>query len=201
MAGSGGYWVAMDAHQIVAHPQTLTGSIGVIFGKFNFVQLYEKLGISAEKLTKGERADMFSSFRRMTPDERHLMKEQILWSYDHFISKVALGRQMSKDEVDKVGRGRVWTGSQAKELGLVDDLGGLETALKLAKEKAGIPEDASVRLVVWPKKTSLWKSFFGKPQGKMNLIANRVLREWIQTFQILNKERILALMPLIVSTD
>lgn len=201
MAGSGGYWIAMDAHKIVAHPQTLTGSIGVIFGKFNLVKLYDKLGVSAEKLTWGERADMFSSFRRLTPDERRIMKEQILWSYDHFISKVALGRQMTKEDVDKVGRGRVWTGIQAKDMGLIDELGGLEEALKLAKARAGIPDDASVRLVVWPKKTSLWKSFFGKTQAKMKFLPNRILEEWIKTLQILKKERILALMPLIASTN
>jgi protease-4 len=201
MAGSGGYWVAMDAHKIVAHPQTLTGSIGVIFGKFTLAKLYDKLGISAEKFTLGQRADMFSSFRKMTRDERRLMKEQILWSYEHFISKVASGRQMTKEEVDKVGKGRVWTGSQAKEVGLIDELGGLSEALKLAKQKAGIPEDASVRIVAWPKKTSLWKSFFGKPQSKMDLIADRVLVKWIRTLQILKNERILALMPFIASTN
>jgi len=201
MAGSGGYWVAMDAHKIVAHPQTLTGSIGVIFGKFNFVKLYDKLGISAEKLAFGQKADVFSSFRRLMPDERRLLKEQILWSYDHFISKVASGRKMTKEEVDKVGRGRVWTGSQAKELGLIDELGGLSKALKLAKEKAGIPEEASVRLVVWPKKASLWKSFFTKQQSKMKLISNRTVEKWITTLQILKKERILALMPYLFATE
>jgi protease-4 len=201
MAGSGGYWISMDAHNIVAHPQTLTGSIGVIFGKFNFVKLYDKLGVSAEKLTLGQRADMFSTFRRLTPDERLLMKEQILWSYNHFITKVASGRQLAKDDVDEIGRGRVWTGSQAKEVGLIDELGGLPEALKLAKEKAGIPEGASVRLVVWPKKTSLWKSFFGKFQPKLNLSSDRILEKWIKTLQVLKKERILALMPLIASTN
>lgn len=201
MAGSGGYWVSMNAHEIVAHPQTLTGSIGVIFGKFTLAKLYEKLGISAEKFALGQRADMFSTFRRLTTDERRLMKEQILWSYEHFISKVASGRQMTKEEVDEVGRGRVWTGSQAKEVGLIDELGGLSEALKFAKQKAGIPEEASVRIVAWPKKTSLWKSFFGKPQTKMNLISDRVLVKWIRILQILKKERILALMPFIASTN
>jgi len=201
MAGSGGYWVAMDAHKIVAHPQTLTGSIGVIFGKFNFAKLYDKLGISAEKLTYGQHADMFSSFRRLTSEERRLMKEQVLWSYDQFISKVAAGRKMSKEEVDRVGRGRVWTGSQAKELGLIDELGGLTEALRLAKSKAGIPEDSSVRVVVWPKKTSFWKAFFQKTQAKMKLIPHRAAEKWARTLQILNKESILALMPLLFATD
>jgi len=201
MAGSGGYWVAMDAHKIVAHPQTLTGSIGVIFGKFNLVKLYEKLGISSEKLNYGQNADMFSSFRRLTPDERLLLKEQILWSYDHFISKVASGRKMTKAEIDKVGRGRVWTGSQARDIGLIDDLGGLTEALMLAKEKAGIPADESVRLVVWPKKTSFWKSILQKPQATMNLISSRAMGKWIKTLEILKKERILALMPLMIAPE
>jgi protease-4 len=201
VAGSGGYWVSMDAHKIVAQPQTLTGSIGVIFGKFNLVKLYEKLGVTSEKIAYGKRADLFSTFRRLNPEERDLLKEEILWMYDHFTTKVAQGRQLTKEEVNDIGRGRVWTGQQAKEIGLIDELGGLSTALKIAKERAGIPEEESVRLVVWPKKTSLFESFFARSMAQTKLFSNKTLEKLIRTLQILEKERVLAIMPLFYATQ
>jgi protease-4 len=200
VAGSGGYWVAMDAHKIVAQPQTLTGSIGVIFGKFNLIKLYEKLGVTSEKIAYGKRADMFSTFRRLSPEERDLLKKEILWTYDHFTTKVAQGRHLTKEEVNDIGRGRVWTGQQAKEIGLVDEIGGLSKALKMAKERAGIPEEESVRLVVWPKKTSFFESFFARSMAQTKLFSDKNLEKLIRTLQILEKERVLAIMPLIYAT-
>ncbi|NOR12462.1 MAG: signal peptide peptidase SppA, partial [Candidatus Aminicenantes bacterium] len=200
VAGSGGYWVAMDAHKIVAQPQTLTGSIGVIFGKFNLIKLYEKLGVTSEKIAYGKRADMFSTFRRLSPEEQDLLKKEILWTYDHFTTKVAQGRHLTKEEVNDIGRGRVWTGQQAKEIGLVDEIGGLSKALKMAKERAGIPEEESVRLVVWPKKTSLFESFFTRSMAQTKLFSDKNLEKLIRTLQILEKERVLAIMPLIYAT-
>lgn len=201
VAGSGGYWVSMDAHKIVAQPQTLTGSIGVIFGKFNLIKLYEKLGVTSEKIVYGKRADLFSTFRRLDPEERDLLKEEILWMYDHFTTKVAQGRQLTKEEVNDIGRGRVWTGQQAKEIGLIDELGGLSTALKIAKERAGIPEEESVRLVVWPKKTSLFESFFARSMAQTKLFSDKNLEKLMRTLQILEKERVLAIMPLFYATQ
>lgn len=195
VAGSGGYWISMAAHKIVAQPQTLTGSIGVLFIKFNLARLYEKLGITAEKLTYGQRADIFSSFRAMTPEEKEFIKKEILWSYDQFLTKAAEGRNMTKEDVDKVGKGRVWTGSQAKEIRLVDELGGLSKALELAKNLAGIPADEEVRLVVWPKKTSLFGSLFGKPEVKINAFLPVDLQKLFSTLKALEKEKLLALMP------
>ncbi len=160
LAGSGGYQVSVAAHSIVAQPQTLTGSIGVIFAKFNFAGLYQKMGVTADKIQYGEHADMLSTFRPATQEERELLEKHIRVSYEHFISKVAAGRNMSKEEVDKIGRGRVWTGSQAMEIGLVDEMGGLSRAIEIAKEKAGIPQEEEVRLEVWPKKISLWDALF-----------------------------------------
>jgi len=200
VAGSGGYWISMDAHKIVAQPQTLTGSIGVIFGKFNLIKLYEKLGVTSEKIAYGKRADLFSTFRRLDPEERDLLKEEILWTYDHFTTKVAQGRQLTKEEVNDIGRGRVWTGQQAKEIGLIDELGGLSKALKIAKERAGIPEEESVRLVVWPKKTSLFESFFAKSMAQTKLFSDKNLEKLMRNLQILEKERVLAIMPLFYAT-
>lgn len=160
LAGSGGYQVSVAAHSIVAQPQTLTGSIGVIFAKFNFAGLYQKMGVTADKIQYGEHADMLSTFRPATQEERGLLEKHIRVSYEHFISKVAAGRNMSKEEVDQIGRGRVWTGRQAMEIGLVDEMGGLSRAIEIAKEKAGIPQEEEVRLEVWPKKISLWDALF-----------------------------------------
>lgn len=195
LAGSGGYWVAMNANKIVAQPQTLTGSIGVIFGKFNFIKLYDKLGITSEKLTYGKRADLFSTFRKLTPEERKLLKKEILWSYDQFVTKAAEGRKMTREEIDRIGKGRVWTGSQAKELGLVDEIGGLSKAVELAKELAGIPNKDAVKFVVWPKKISLFESFMGKGLIKMKLDLNPRLEKMLSTLKYLDKERLLAIMP------
>jgi protease-4 len=201
VAGSGGYWVSMDAHKIVAQPQTLTGSIGVIFGKFNLIKLYEKLGVTSEKITYGKRADIFSSFRRLDPEERDLLKKEILWTYDQFTTKVAQGRQLTKEEVNNIGRGRVWTGQQAIEIGLIDELGGLSTALKIAKERAGIPEEQSVRLVVWPKKTSLFESFFAMSMAKTKLFSDKNLEKLMSTLKMLETEHVLAIMPLFYATQ
>jgi protease-4 len=195
VAGSGGYWISMGAHKIVAHPQTLTGSIGVIFGKFNLAGFYKKLGITHEKLTYGEKADIYSSFRSLTPEERTLIKKEILWIYDQFLIKVADGRDMTKEEVDKIGKGRVWTGNQAKDLGLVDEIGGLSKAIELAKELAGIPAEEEVRLVVWPKKVSFFQAFFGRMGAKSDLIASPNLENTISNLKLLEKNNVWALMP------
>jgi protease-4 len=196
VAGSGGYWVSMAANKIVAQPQTLTGSIGVIFGKFNLAAFYKKLGISYEKLTYGEKADIYSSFRNLTPEERKLIKKEILWIYDQFLTKVADGRDMTKEEVDKIGKGRVWTGNQAKDLGLVDEIGGLSKAIDLAKELAGIPAEEEVKLIIWPKKVSFWQSLFGKMGAKTDLIAYRNLEKTISLLKLLERNNVWALMPL-----
>lgn len=195
VAGSGGYWVSMAAHKIIAQPQTLTGSIGVISGKFDLSNLYKKLGITTEKLTYGKKADIFSTFRSFTPEERKQLKKEMLWIYDQFLAKVAEGRNMSKDEVDKIGKGRVWTGIQAKERGLVDEIGGLSRALELAKELAGIPADRSVRLVIWPKKVSFLNALFGRGQTRSKLNLRSDLQKILSTVELMERERALAVMP------
>ncbi|MGD2244948.1 MAG: signal peptide peptidase SppA [Candidatus Aminicenantes bacterium] len=201
MAGSGGYWVSMAADKIVAQPQSLTGSIGVISGKFNMARLYEKLGITSEKITYGERADLYSSHRGLTSEERELLKKEILWIYDQFLTKVADGRNMSKEEVDRIGKGRVWTGNQAKKHGLVDELGGLSRSIELAKELAGIPAEEGVRLVVWPKKISLWEVLMGRWFASTQTGLHPELEKILSVFQMLGSEKNLALMPFWFTLD
>ena len=201
VAGSGGYWVAMSADKIIAQPQTLTGSIGVIGGKFNLAGFYKKIGLTSETLTYGKRSDIFSSFRSFTPDERKFLKNELLWIYDKFLTKVAAGRNMTTDEVNRIGRGKVWTGSQAKDLGLVDEIGGLSRAIELAKEKAGIPAEEEVKLVIFPRKVSLFQSLFAKKEVKINLRLEPKIEKILSFLQLLEKERAWAIMPLWAGTE
>ncbi|NQT78767.1 MAG: signal peptide peptidase SppA [Candidatus Aminicenantes bacterium] len=201
MAGSGGYWISMAADKIIAQPQTLTGSIGVIFGKFNIVNLSKKLGITSESIVYGKRSDIFSPFRRFTPEERKAIKKETLWIYDRFLTKVAEGRNMNKDDVDKIGKGRVWTGSRAKELGLVDEIGGLSRAIELAKELAGIPDDRSVKLVVWPRKVSFFSALFGRRQIRTKLDLHSKLEKIVNMLELLENEGSLAIMPLWINPE
>ena len=195
VAGSGGYWIAMAANRIVAQPQTLTGSIGVLSGKFDMSGLYEKLGVTNEKLTFGKEADLFTSFRGLTDEERALLKTQILWIYDKFLAKAAEGRGMTKAEIDAVGRGRVWTGRQAKDRKLIDETGGIQVALRAAKELAGIPAGRDVRLIVWPKRRSLWSVLWGRAGTETRLSLDPKLEKGIKILRLFGQERVWALMP------
>ena len=196
VAGSGGYWIAMPATKIVAEPQTLTGSIGVLAGKFSVEGLLAKLGITAEKLVYGEKADVFSPFRPFTDAERKMLKEEILWTYEQFLAKAAEGRGMSRADVDAIGRGRIWTGRQAKDRKLVDELGGLTMALGLAKKEAGIDADEEVRLDVWPRKRSFWQSLFSRPALALDLKSAAGRNRVLETLRLMDRTRIWAVIPL-----
>jgi protease-4 len=195
VAGSGGYWIAMPATKIVAQPQTLTGSIGVLAGKFSIDGLLAKLGVTSEKLVFGEKADVFSPFRPFTADERKVLKDQILWTYEQFLSRAAEGRGLTRDAVDAVGKGRVWTGRQAKDIKLVDELGGLTMALGIAKKEAGISADEDVRLDVWPRKRSFWQSLFDRPGIGINLKSAAGRSTALETARLMNQTKIWAVMP------
>ena len=149
-AASGGYYIAAPADVIVASPGTITGSIGVIGGKYSFKPLYDKIGIHKEIIKRGARADFYTDYGDYPPEERTIIKEQITEIYNDFLEKVAEGRRMTTVEVDRIGRGRVWTGRQAKENGLVDRLGGLDLALSIARSKVGL-ENREVALIWLPK--------------------------------------------------
>jgi protease IV len=165
VAASGGYYIAMPAHAIVAQPATLTGSIGVVFIRFVIKGTLDKLGLGMETVKQGRYADLFSPVRPYSPDEKKKLGELMQATYDGFVEKAAAGRNMTPERVDAVAQGRVWTGKQAKELGLVDELGGLDRALALAKERAKIPATSGVELVVYPPKKSLFE-VFADPLGR-----------------------------------
>ena len=137
-AASGGYYISTQADKIVALPTTMTGSIGVISQVINVEGLLEKLGIRVETFKGGKYKDMYSGFREMTPEEEEIMQGMIDEYYEHFVDVVAEGRELGKEEVRNLATGQIYTGTAAKELGLVDELGGLDTAIDLATELAGI---------------------------------------------------------------
>jgi len=151
VAASGGYYIAMAAGTIVAHPSTLTGSIGVFGGKLNMKGFYNKIGLTKEIIAHGQNATLYSDYGGFTPTERARVEKMMKTIYKDFVSKAAEGRGKTYDEIDTIAQGRVWTGKQAKALGLVDEFGGLDTALSIAKAQAGFTEDDEVNLIVLPK--------------------------------------------------
>jgi protease-4 len=195
VAGSGGYWIAMSATKIVAAPQTLTGSIGVLAGKFSIDGLLAKLGVTAEKLTFGEKADVFSVFRPFTDEERKILKDEILWTYEQFLTRTAEGRGLTRIQVHDIGKGRIWTGRQAKDLKLVDELGGLTMALGIAKKEAGIDAGEDVRLDVWPRKRTFWQSLLSRPGLGAELKSAAGRDRILATARLMNQTRIWAIMP------
>jgi protease-4 len=152
VAASGGYYIAMAADGIVAQPGTITGSIGVFSGKFSLRGLYDKIGITKEILTRGEHSAIFSEYRPWTPEERARIRELMETFYKTFVTKAAEGRKRTPDQIHAVAQGRVWTGQEALQQGLVDKLGGLDTAVSLAKERAKIAATQEVNLVVLPER-------------------------------------------------
>ena len=140
LAASGGYFISAKADKIVALPGTLTGSIGVISQVPNLKGLFEKLGIEMEVFTAGKYKDMYAGVRELTPEERELLQEMTDQLYDQFVQVVVDGRGLSEAKVRDLATGQLYTGEQAKELGLVDELGGLNTAIDLAASLAGIKE-------------------------------------------------------------
>jgi protease-4 len=181
VAASGGYYVAAGAKKIVSQPSTLTGSIGVIAGKFNVQDLAERAGVHREILARGEAATITSPFARLSPDERRRLRAQAEDVYDRFVSRVAAGRELSREDVAAVAKGRVWTGRQAQRHGLVDALGDFSTAVDTAKELMGVPKSRVVPVV------------FVRAPRAVPLDGRRLLA-WADFAQLL-EERALVLMP------
>jgi protease-4 len=150
VAASGGYFVAAGCEQIFAEPMTITGSIGIFSGKFDVSGLAKKLGITIDTVKHGDRADLESMYRPYTDAERAVVKDGLRYMYSRFVGAVAEGRAMTRDAVDAVGRGHVWTGAQARPIHLVDRFGGLEDAIDEAKRRMGLAEETKVQLYELP---------------------------------------------------
>ncbi len=153
VAASGGYFISMAADVIVAQPGTLTGSIGVILGKPVFADALDRAGIATDSVAEGARATMFAPTHPFTQDEWDRINTWLDAVYRDFTQKVAQGRRMPVDRVHELARGRVWTGADAAENGLVDELGGMTAAAEIARRRAGLP--ATARLRVYPRLTPL----------------------------------------------
>ncbi len=155
VAASGGYYVSMSADAIVANPGTITGSIGVVTGKLVARDLKDRLGVGSDSVRTNANADAWSINARFTPEQQAQVEAEADLFYTDFVERVAQGRNLSVDAVEAVARGRVWTGADALDHGLVDELGGLRAAVRKAKVLAGLDEDDKVRLVSYPG-SSVW---------------------------------------------
>ena len=161
VAASGGYYIACNANKIVAEPSAITGSIGIFVFKPNIKGFYNWIGVSNEYTMRGKNAGIFRETEKWTPEERTKMESQISSVYyDSFIPKVAAGRKKTTEEANTLGQGRVWTGTQAKANGLIDEFGGLEKAISIAKELANLPADKDVRRVVFPAPRPFFETLF-----------------------------------------
>ena len=157
LAASGGYYIAMPAQVIVAQPATLTGSIGIYGGKFVTGGVYEKLGARIESTSIGRHAEINSPARPYNPEELKKLREQLQAFYDQFVEKAAESRHTQPEKIDALAQGRVWTGRQAKQNGLVDQLGGLDRAIAVAKQRAKIPVESDVELAIYPPRKSFYE--------------------------------------------
>lgn len=166
VAASGGYFVAMPADRIVAQPGTITGSIGVLAGKMVTPAMWEKVGLTFDQVEVGANANMWNASKSFSPAEWGRFNAWLDRIYDDFTSKVAEGRRLPKERVLEIARGRVWTGEDAKALGLVDELGGYATALKLAKAAAKIPAGEKVKVAVFPKEKSPFEALAARLSGE-----------------------------------
>jgi protease-4 len=158
LAASGGYYIALPGQVIVAQPATLTGSIGIFTGKIAIGGALDKIGVTRETVISGANADLESPFTPFSPAQRAKMLQLMQGFYEDFVEKTAQSRKTTPERIDAVAQGRVWTGAQAKEHGLVDALGGLDAAVAIAKERAHIPANEEVDLVEYPGRRSLYEA-------------------------------------------
>jgi protease-4 len=160
-AASGGYYISMSANRIVAEPSTITGSIGIFAGKPVLKGFYDWTGINSQYILRGKNAGMFRETEPFTPEERAKFESIIKhFYYDSFVPKVAAGRKRDPEYIDSIAQGRVWTGTQGKANGLVDEIGGIDRAVEIAKELANIPKDRQVRRAVYPVPQTLLEQLF-----------------------------------------
>ena len=194
IAASGGYYLAMEGEPILAQPTTLTGSIGVIAGKVNLRGLYHKVGMKKEQLKRGANADLFSDYSSLEGGKRGKLRRELEYFYQSFVEKASQARKMKKSHLEKSAQGRVWTGRQAKELGLIDEFGGLWRAIELAKAKIGLSPEERVKINIYPR---VRKKFLPALRIKIPFLNLEPYEQWLRLWEKLSKERVLYLMPFI----
>ncbi len=208
VAASAAYQMAMSASKIVAQPSTLTGSIGVFSFKPVVRGLYDWLGVTNEYVLRGRRAGLLREDQPFTEEEKRIFQNMVQNFYQTFITKVARGRSRDVEYINSIAQGRVWTGAQARERGLVDEIGGFEKSIQVAKGLANIPADKEVRRVVFPAPKTFLESFFGDDTtdeaqadtARQTIIdampkeARRSLR-YVSVFDKLKRGEAVAMMP------
>jgi len=199
VAASGGYYIACNADTIMANSTTITGSIGVIWGRLNFTKLLNKIGINIEGIQQGKNANFASSSHLLTDKEKETIFNIINSEYNNFKSKVVSGRDKINDieEMDKIANGRVWTGKDAKEKELVDLEGGILDAINIAKSASGLHENGNIRIVEYPKyKSFSFLNLFKKKNKFATIELDDILPE-----DLSNKLEILDLVPVIMDNE
>lgn len=211
VAASGGYYIAMNADKIFAEPGTITGSIGVVGGKLATQGLFDKVGINTSIITRGKNAGVMSTTTPFSDSERQAMQEMMNDIYKQFTTKAATGRKMEYEKLEKLARGRIYTGLQAKELGLIDEIGTIGDAIAEAKKLAGLKADEKLEKLELPKPVSPFESLFGPldPNARLQASQGEFLRTTLgeispdlvqhlsamQVFTRLAREPRLVLMP------
>jgi protease IV len=207
-AASGGYYISMGADRIFAEPGTLTGSIGVVGGKLALEKFYKKIGITMSVVQKGKNAGVLSVSKPWTDAEREAMQKMMNDIYDQFTKKAATGRKMEHEKLEKMARGRVYTGAQALKLGLVDELGTLDEAIAYAKKSAGFDPESKVERLDLPRPISPFEALFG-PTDPSTRLVNDVTKTWVnrlppelatqirglELYELLAQERVLTVLP------
>jgi protease-4 len=176
-AASGGYFISLTGDPIVSYPNTITGSIGVLYVRPNVRDLYNKLGINEELLTRGKLADLDSESAPLSDAARQKLHESIEATYVSFVSKVAAARKRSYDQIDPLAQGRVWMGVQARQNGLVDELGGLNRAIALVRQRAHLAATGDTNLIIYPPRKSLFEIL---TSSSTDMLARTVVETKIQ---------------------
>jgi protease-4 len=203
VAASGGYYIAAPAQTIVAEPGTLTGSIGVVTGKFVVQGALDKLGVGTGSASNGAFAEINSPFKPFSPAERARVEEQMRSTYELFVKRVADGRHEGATKIDGIAQGRVWTGHQARQIGLVDELGGLADAIRIARTQAKLDPAKAIDLVVYPPRRTFYdllsSSFGASPTAGLDVILgrpnSRALQTAVSTIELFHRGEPLAIMP------
>jgi protease IV len=198
-AASGGYYVAVTGDPIIAYPNTLTGSIGVIFAKFTLHGLFDKIGMDTQLLTRGRYADIESPSTPLSDAARQKLTGQIDSFYRAFVSHVAEGRKKPFDQIEPLAQGRVWVGAQAKDNGLVDQLGGLDRAVEVLKQQAHMSPSDRVTLVPYPGRRSVLDLVFSRtdPTAEVQMRMEKILGKF--PLQMLSQRGFLKVMPYSIS--
>ena len=206
-AASGGYYMSMSGDPVLAYTGTFTGSIGVVYGKANLRGFYDKIGITKDSLTRGKFADIDSDYKPMSPEGRQKLREGIDATYTAFVSRVAEARKKPYEEIEPLAQGRVWLGSQAKGNGLIDEIGGIDRAIELVKERAKIGKDQKVTLVAYPPKRTFLEVMFGQSadtpivetaiRARFGQMSDRILKHsWM--LELFEQGGMISLMPYVI---